>query len=160
MDPVGWATLQAELLSDILLLKQAVQLADQYGASQTKQGNDASAFQLVRCYNIFENMLLRIARAFENHLDKNHGWHKGLLDRLGLTIPGIRPAFYPLEYKMSLQALMGFRHIMVHAYDLSVDAKRLEENRMNAISLANEIEDWLKHFGKEVGRMHSLPSVV
>ena len=160
MDPIGWVTLQAELLADCRLLKQAVQQAEEYWDSQTKQGNDASAFQLVRCYNIFENMLLRIGRAFENHLDKNQGWHKVLLDRLGLAISGIRPAFYPVEFKISLRNLMGFRHIMVHAYDLAVDPKRLDENRRGAKALAKEIEVWIAHFGNEVGLIYSFPKVI
>jgi hypothetical protein len=41
-----------------------------------------------------EQLGLRIAKAFENNIDDERGWHMELLRRLSLTIPGIRPRLF------------------------------------------------------------------
>lgn len=41
-------------------------------------------------FNVFEQMALRVAKAFENNIDDEQGWHGALLKRLALAIPGVR----------------------------------------------------------------------
>ena len=69
---------------------------------------------------------MRVAKAFENHIDDDRGWHVELLRRLSLSLPEIRPAFFPKEALEDLQTLRGFRHVVVHAYDLVLKKDKIE----------------------------------
>ena len=42
-------------------------------------------------YNAIEAYFLRVAKFFENNIDEA-AWHRDLLDRMRLDVPGIRPA--------------------------------------------------------------------
>lgn len=87
---------------------------------------EGCAHQLCQLYNAFEQMGLRVTKAFENNIDDEHGWHTSLLNRLAIKIEGIRPALIPLELKLPLQELKAFRHVFVHAYELRLDPRKLE----------------------------------
>jgi hypothetical protein len=39
---------------------------------------------------------------------------------LSIAIPGIRPALFSAELATDLQELRGFRHVIRHAYDLTL----------------------------------------
>ena len=45
-----------------------------------------------RFFNVVEQMSLRVAKAFENNIDDEKGWHTELIRRMTLTLSGIRPA--------------------------------------------------------------------
>lgn len=81
--------------------------------------------QLSQMYNAIEQMALRVAKAFENSIDDEKGWHGALLTRLSIPIPGVRPALLPPELKLGLSELKGFRHVVVHAYELELDPEKL-----------------------------------
>lgn len=125
MDSVGLATLQAELEADRDTILDAVALAEKRFGSASPPELEACAFQLVRVYNAFEQMGLRVTKAFENHIDDERGWHTELVRRLALTIPGVRPAFIPERLVPYLQEVRGFRHVVVHAYDFRLHEERL-----------------------------------
>jgi len=76
-------------------------------------------------FNAFEQMGLRVAKAFENNIDDDQGWHAAPLKRLALGIDGVRPALVPPELKLALNELKAFRHVVVHAYDLELDPAKL-----------------------------------
>jgi hypothetical protein len=86
-------------------------------------------------FNAIEQMGLRVAKAFENNIDDEQGWHTGLLKRLSLDIPGIRPALLPAELRLPLHELKGFRHV------LQGEPQRdfmLRPDFLNGISLLNK----------------------
>jgi hypothetical protein len=60
-----------------------------------------------------------IAKAFENNIDDEQGWHMESMRRLSIDIPGVRPALFPGALAADLQELRGFRHVVRHAYDLT-----------------------------------------
>lgn len=64
----------------------------------------ATAFEVHKYYSISENLMRRVARAFENALDPSE-WHKHLLSRMALNIPGIRPALITGEIRGQLDEL-------------------------------------------------------
>jgi hypothetical protein len=125
LDKLGIAALQSELQADCQVLADAVALARSRFGSATPPELDACAFQLTRSYNVVEQIGLRIAKAFENHIDDERGWHTELIRRLTLNIPGVRPAFLPIDLAQDLRDLRNFRHVIVHAYDLTLQAERL-----------------------------------
>ena len=125
MDRIGLVTLQAEVMYDVRVVSEAAALAGQRLSMGDDSGLESCAYQLVRVFNIIEQMGLRIAKAFENHIDDERGWHAELVHRLSIEVPGIRPALYQPDILPALRDLRGFRHVITHAYDLTLEADRL-----------------------------------
>jgi hypothetical protein len=125
MDELGLNTLRAELKEDCRVIQQAAQLArTRFGAGHDEQ-LEACAYQLARLYNVVEQMAVRVARAFENNIDDDQGWHMELLRRLSIEITGIRPVFFPPALTVDLQELKAFRHVVRHAYELVLQSRKL-----------------------------------
>lgn len=87
----------------------------------------AVAFEIHNHYSVSENLMRRVATAFENALDPRE-WHKQLLGRMALDIPGVRPALLDPELRDRLDELRKFRHFFRNAYDRPLDAKKVAEN--------------------------------
>ena len=126
MDELTLVVLKAEVVDDCRVLGQTAALArDRFGAGREAE-LEACAFQLARLYNIAEQLALRIAKAFENNIDDEQGWHMELMRRLGIEIPGVRPALFSAELISDLHELRGFRHVVRHAYDLTLQKNKLQ----------------------------------
>ena len=76
-------------------------------------------------YNALENYFLRIAKFFENSLD-TETWHRDLVDRMALSIEGVRPALLPDEVRHELHELRSFRHVFRNIYDSTLDPERVD----------------------------------
>ncbi len=113
------------MLDDVRVAVEAGQAAAARYARQDEVGYEACAHHLSRMFNVIEQMGLRVAKAFENNIDDEQGWHGALLKRLALAIPGVRPALIPPELRLALNELKAFRHVIVHAYDLQLDPEKL-----------------------------------
>ena len=118
MDELTLAVLKAEVAEDCRVLAQTAALARERFDGGREADLEACAFQLARLYNVMEQLALRIAKAFENNIDDEHGWHMELIRRLTIAIPEVRPPLFSLELASDLQELRGFRHVVRHAYDL------------------------------------------
>lgn len=80
---------------------------------------------LCNSYTCIETILFRISRAFENHLDSEQ-WHKELLRKMRLEIPGIRKAVLSHESYLLLDELRRFRHFKRYYYEFEYDWLRLD----------------------------------
>lgn len=127
MDLVELITLQQELSDDCRVLSGAAARCKAHLQDAHSGRLEAAAFELARSYNIIEQAALRVARAFENHFEKDGGWHEALLRRLTLEIPGIRPALLPVKLRPALNELRRFRHLVHHAYELELREDRIQE---------------------------------
>ena len=87
---------------------------------------------------------------FENQFDKRGDYHERLLQRLSLALPGIRPAFIAQDWLGDLRELKGFRHVVSHAYDLTLRTERLAELSKLGERLARQLPQWCVDFGKKV----------
>ena len=125
MDELTVAVLKAEVGEDCRILAQTATLAQARFGSGSHPEMEACAFQLARFYNVAEQLALRIAKAFENNIDDEQGWHMELIRRLSIDIPGVRPALFSGDLISDLQELRGFRHVVRHAYDLSLRKDKL-----------------------------------
>jgi len=85
----------------------------------------AAGYLLHNLYNALENSCDQISRTFENHVVDTARWHRELLDKMFLDIPGVRPAVFTEALRLLLHDLRGFRHIFRHSYDFSLDSTRL-----------------------------------
>ena len=125
MDLLEQQTLADELGEDRVIAVSAFELAARRFEEGSPADYDSSAHHLARCYNVIEQMALRVAKAFENAVDDEKGWHTELIRRLSIRISGVRPPFFPEELRQPLQELRAFRHVFVHAYDLELDPEKL-----------------------------------
>jgi hypothetical protein len=150
MDDLGLATLKAGIDADCRVAVSAAALARERLGTGRAPELEACAFQLVRFYNVVEQMGLRIAKAFENHIDDDRGWHTGLIRRLTLDIPGVRPAFFPEPLAPDLLELRGFRHVVVHAYELMLRREKLLPVLEAAERVAGRLTSLCEAFFKQI----------
>jgi len=74
-------------------------------------------------YNGCENIFSSIARFFENDLGPQ-SWHRDLLKRMNLEIPGIRPKLIDEELYRLFDDFRAFRHRFRHLYSFELDWER------------------------------------
>lgn len=84
----------------------------------------ALGYTLHTVYTGMENYFLRVAKAFENDVPPE-SWHRELLHRMSLAIPGVRPALFTKEQVRLIDQLRSFRHVFRHLYDDRLDPERL-----------------------------------
>lgn len=80
---------------------------------------------LTRYYTASETIFFRVARFFENNIGGDR-WHAELLDRMLVSIPGIRPAVLSETTYTALRELMRFRHFSRYYVELDYDWDRLD----------------------------------
>jgi hypothetical protein len=83
------------------------------------------AYALHNLYSALENCFDQISRTFENHVVDRDQWHRELMLKMFLAIPGIRPAVLPEAVRPLLNELRSFRHLFRHSYDFQLDPVRL-----------------------------------
>jgi hypothetical protein len=152
MDAGGLIILLKEMEMDCVVARDAAQKAAQRLREDTPGHLEACAYELSRFYNVVERLFERVCEEFENHFEKRGDFHEKLIQRLALDIEGIRPAFIPKIRTADVRELKGFRHVMRHAYDLSLRLDRLTELSGIAEQIALELPRWCADFGKRVRR--------
>jgi len=71
-----------------------------------------------------ETALVRIAKAFENELEKDR-WHASLLERMCMDVPTVRPLVVTAETHPHLHELLRFRHFRRYYFDRKYDRDRM-----------------------------------
>jgi hypothetical protein len=142
-----------EILKDVEVALVARQSAEDRWRGRDSASLESCAFHLTRLYNVIEQMALRVAKAFENHIDDDKGWHTGIIRRLSISIEGVRPALFPEEIRQPLHELRAFRHVFVHAYDLDLDPDKLalllKYARIVGERLAPCVNDFIRRVAEE-----------
>lgn len=114
----------------------------------------ALGFLLHNIYGAIESYFLRVAKFFENDIDKSQ-WHKSLLERMKLDIETVRPRVISPEVYKLLDELRGFRHVFRYIYQFELDIERLEmlEKKVEVLEkiIWPNLEDF-KHFLKDLIR--------
>lgn len=123
--------LMGEVKESRIVLEKIHGLYKTYGAafaaSDSRDLRDAVLLSDILCntYTCLETILFRISRVFENHLDPDQ-WHKELLRKMHLEIPGIRKAVLSRQSYQLLDELRRFRHFKRYYYDFDYDWSRLD----------------------------------
>ena len=101
--------------------------ADQFADPSQRDVRDAVLLAEILCntYTCVETILFRIARQFENHLDPQQ-WHKELLPKMRVEVPGVRKAVLSRETYRLLDELRRFRYFKRYYYEFDYDWRRLE----------------------------------
>lgn len=152
MDAVGLEILQRELAADHRVLMDAAGKASDRIGERHPGHLEACAYELARFYTVLERMLENICEAFENHFERDGDWHEKLLTRLSLDLPGLRPAFIPEGVVGNLRELKRFRHLIRHAYDLTLREDRLRELVAFAAATNSALPAWCAEFITTVRR--------
>jgi len=152
MDPIRISSLIAQIEA------QMIEITAVYGTVEARASTmrpdevvtvEALAYQLHNLYNTCEDLLKLVANAFENHIDDQAGWHRGLVQRMSLTIEGVRPAFISPEALPHLNELRSFRHFFRHAYNTPISVPRLllvlDEARAAYPLLQRDVEAFIAH---------------
>ena len=150
MDAGGLTILLKEMEADCAVARDAAQKAAQRLKEESPGRLEACAYQLSRFYNALERMLERICEGFENRFERRGDFHEKLIQRLALDLEGIRPAFLPQNRLAEVRELKGFRHLMRHAYDLTLREERLAELSSIAQGLAADLPGWCAELARRV----------
>lgn len=156
MDHIALQTLSDEMRDDCRVITNAFAKATDRFARGDEIAREACAHHLCRMYNAFEQMALRVAKAFENNIDDEQGWHSALLNRLGIGIEGIRPPLISAGIKAPLRELRAFRHVFVHAYELELDPEKLALLLKYARAVSESTGPMIEHFITETRRQQGL----
>jgi len=108
----------------------------------------------VSYYTCLETAFLRISQFFENTLDSRR-WHRDVLKKMTLTIPGIRNRVLSASTYNNLEELLRFRHFKRYYFEFDYDWDRLELVRTKFLAarkrVMEEIEDY-KDYLKTLAR--------
>lgn len=107
---------------------------------------ESIAYQIHNFYSAIEDLLKLIANYFENNISHSPQWHSLLLQRMNMTVPGVRPAVLSSDTYVTLNALRGFRHFFRHAYGATIEYEQLKTNLNKALNLLPELESDLNQF--------------
>ena len=91
-------------------------------------------YLLHNLYGALEDLFQEVARTFENRVEDPSRYHRELLKRMALEIPGIRPALLSPGGHALLNELRGFRHVFRHAYDYELSAEKLKALREKMVA--------------------------
>lgn len=156
MDDIELATLRDELSKDCEVALSAARLAAERFGAGGEASFEACAYNLARLYNVIEQMGQRVARLFENSIDDDRGWHAELIRRLTIEIRGVRPALFPEDLAHPLRELRAFRHLITHAYDLTLDPDKLRLLLKYADQVMRVLAPVTGEFTRRAATMHGL----
>jgi hypothetical protein len=111
-----------------------------------------SAYLLHNLYSAYEEIFKEISYTFENHIERRSDYHKNLLIRMKMNIPGIRPMLLGETGYLILTELMGFRHVFRHAYNFDISPEKLKSIRtrvLEVMCLINRDIEEFKRFLEE-----------
>ncbi len=106
-------------------------------------------YYLHNIYCAFEDMFKETVKAFENRIDDPSKYHRELLKRMVIEVPGIRPQFLSRASAEALDELRSFRHMFRHSYMYKLDAERvkaLKEKLLRSIVIVKSDIDRFTQF--------------
>ena len=90
----------------------------------TRENRIVIAEILANYYTCLETIFLRISQYFENGLSGER-WHHDLLDKMTLSIEGVRPRVLSDESHAALREIMRFRHFKRYYLEFEYDWDKL-----------------------------------
>ena len=119
--------LKAELLKTLDQLDRTINYYREFRKDFPKDDTDNKKYDLVILadiltdyYTCLETAFVRVSKFFENNLEQDR-WHKHLLEKMTLEIPGIRKAVLRESSYRLLDEFLRFRHFKRYYYDYNYD---------------------------------------
>ncbi|MDP3177588.1 MAG: hypothetical protein Q8M76_06765 [Spirochaetaceae bacterium] len=133
----SFMALCAELEGDVADLRRVGAVNERAWARIVQGADDqvdwgALGFTLHTFYGVLEGYFLRVSKFFENSLP-TQAWHKALLEKMRLDIPGLRPSVFRTdeEFRLALE-LLKFRHRILNLYGEDLDPGKTREIQLVA----------------------------
>lgn len=104
------------------------------------------AYLLHNLYCALEDLFQEIAKSFENRVEDPGKYHRELLKRMSIEIPGIRPKLLSEKSLVLLDELRGFRHIFRHAYDYELSPEKVGALKKKMMAGWRSVENDLETF--------------
>ncbi len=146
-----YAVFKAEINDQVQIIKKLFEDVEQRskGIGKSAIKREALGYKLHALYCAFENLFKITANYFENNIDSKKAYHRELLKRMKIEIPGVRPHLLSEKSFKLLDELRGFRHYFRHAYEYELDTIKLK-NLVRVVaelqeSYLHDIEDFLKN---------------
>ncbi|MDD3878479.1 MAG: hypothetical protein PHP26_00580 [Syntrophomonas sp.] len=80
-------------------------------------------------------------------------WHKELLEKMGLNIPGVRTALISKQTIVKVDELRGFGHVFRNAYGFSIDPVREQALLANLPAIARSVKKDIQEFFKQMDQI-------
>lgn len=130
-DPDRLRLLRAQLEDDAQFVQENAARHREMFSRASRSTDDematmAVAYLLHNLYTALEGYFFRVAKHFENSLDDS-SWHRELLDRMKIAVPGIRPAVITSDMVEPLDELRRFRHLFRNMYKSKLKPERVAE---------------------------------
>lgn len=77
-------------------------------------------------YTVIEDIFEVVAGDVNGGLPEGTAWHKKLLGKMAIPIPGLRPAVISEELRWKLDEYLRFRHVFRNVYGYLLDWKRIQ----------------------------------
>ncbi|MBN2340847.1 MAG: hypothetical protein JXX29_17615 [Deltaproteobacteria bacterium] len=97
-------------------------------------------------YTCLETLFVRISKFFENNLETDR-WHKHLLEKMRLEIPGVRDAVLSEKCFHLLDEFLRFRHFKRYYYDYNYDPDKMQYLENKLVESLPLVESDLLRFG-------------
>jgi len=130
---------QIELMEGMLKEIEVTQPSDREKTSHL-------GYLLHNLYCAIEDLFQEIAKTFENRIEDVSKYHRELLKRMQLNMPGIRPRLLSKESYLFLDELRGFRHVFRHSYDYELASDRVKDLKHKTLTNWGHIERDLNVF--------------
>jgi len=124
---LGYFTDQMELMERMLKEIKRAQPSDRVKTNHL-------GYLLHNLYCAIEDLFQEIAKTFENRIEDLSRYHRELLKRMQLNMPGIRPRVLTKESYIVLDELRGFRHIFRHSYDYKLSPDRVKDLKQKLLT--------------------------
>jgi hypothetical protein len=143
-------TLIGEIDSHLAVLKKISDFYDEHSAKAGAQEQSVeNAIILsdifVNFYTCIETVFFRISQYFENSLDGTK-WHKDVLQKMTLSVPGIRERVISDDTYRDLEEILRFRHFKRYYFDFNYDWDRLELVRKKFLSTRISVREEVTAF--------------
>jgi uncharacterized protein YutE (UPF0331/DUF86 family) len=155
MDSARLRLLETDIQAQLDKIEQVyTQLEDRAAHIDKGEGYvESAAYQLHNLYGAVEDLFKIVAAAFENNIADPAQWHTKLLQRMTLTIKGVRPALISKESAELLNELRAFRHLFRHAYLTRLKSHKVQENiewaRLLRSRLPDDVQTFLQLLGSD-----------
>lgn len=103
-------------------------------------------------YNVLENIFEQVVKIFGETIPSGDRWHKELLKRVTLDIPGVRKALISKKTEIKVDDLRKFRHVFRNIYGVNIDASKEQDVLRNlpdiSVSVKEDIRDFIEKMDK------------